>query len=199
MSRVVCCRCWLALPDSDERLDDRVAAHDCLALALRRRHGTMKRLAHIVARVAATAALLGLGTAVAALLVLRVTGDSADVVLSGSMVPALKPGDVAILERVSDASLRVGDVIAYLPPGSTVPRIHRLILVDLPKVQTKGDFNSSADAPVLLTGSTTYRLVGTVPLVGWLWNSRAALWIAAGALLLLLAARALWEEVRPGR
>jgi signal peptidase len=163
----------------------------------------MKRLAHIVARVAATAALLGLGTAVAALLVLRVTGDSADVVLSGSMHPSLEPGDVAILARVPDASLRVGDVIAYLPPGATVPRIHRLISITSTsnglEVETRGDANQMADVPVLLKGSETYRLVGTVPLVGWLWNSRAALWIGAGALLLLLTAGALWQEVRPGR
>jgi signal peptidase I len=110
---------------------------------------------------------------------------SANPVLSGSMRPAIQPGDVAVLERVPVSSLRVGDVLAYRAPDGSY-RLHRLVVVDLPKVQTKGDANQSPDEPVKLVGSDAYRLVAAIPYVGWLLNAKAAVWLVAGLALVFV-------------
>ena len=97
-----------------------------------------------------------------------VGADHGFVILSGSMEPALSPGDVVI---VSDsASVQVGDVITF-DGGDTVPITHRIIGVEDGQYITKGDANENVDGAAVPPANVLGRVVLTIPLVGYviLW------------------------------
>jgi len=206
-ARVVCCRCRLFIGTDDTPIRELVELHRCPAD--RPKPLPVARYGFAVGRVLAAATAAGVGVLLGAVLLLLVALSlsggrySASVVLSGSMRPGIQPGDVAILQRVPASSLRVGDVIAYLPPGQTVARIHRLISVKSTtaglEIQSRGDAAGISDTPVLLQGSEAYRLVAVVPYLGWVWNARAWIWIVAGLALFAAFGLALAGEVRMRR
>src|SRR4029078_3459207 len=71
------------------------------------------------------------------------------VVLTGSMEPGIKPGDVVLMQRVSDPStLPVGRVVVGRDDerdgGSYV---HRVVRIEGANLVTKGDANQSEDSP----------------------------------------------------
>ncbi|GAA2865146.1 hypothetical protein Acy02nite_13690 [Actinoplanes cyaneus] len=99
--------------------------------------------------VVALAGVLGLGGA----------GWSAVVVASGSMRPAIRPGDVVLTAPAH--RLRVGSVVTYRKPGR--PMLHRVVGVDAHgRLITRGDANAVADAaPVpreAVTGVARWRV-----------------------------------------
>ena len=51
------------------------------------------------------------------------------VVLSGSMEPAFKRGDLLFLTLKPSRPLRVGDITVYNVPGAAIPIVHRVIEV----------------------------------------------------------------------
>lgn len=106
-------------------------------------------------------------------------------VLSGSMRPTISPGDVAVTQPVPISSLRVGDVIAFYPPGRTQADLHRIVALQNGTIRTRGDANSADDPWILRpSGTTAYRLVAVVPFAGWLTPLR---WPALLLAALLLA------------
>ena len=113
-----------------------------------------------------------------------------DPVLSGSMRPKIEPGDLAVLSPVPVNTLRVGEVIAYLPPNHVTPVMHRIIDLNSQGVITKGDDNSVADpwGRVALRGATVEHLAGVIPDAGWLTNIRSQLMLGIGAVLILIVA-----------
>ncbi len=119
-------------------------------------------------------------------------------VLSGSMRPGIQPGDIAVLRPVSVQQLRVGEVIAYLPPNETTPVMHRIVSLDAQGIVTKGDANSVADpwGRVQMRSATVDLLVAVVPAVGLLLEIRRELLIAAGGVLLFAATLAIWRASR---
>jgi len=131
-------------------------------------------------------------------------------VLSGSMRPAIQPGDVVITQRVPVTDLRVRDVVVFYPPGQNAHQIvHRIVVLSVTKgttsITTWGDANLVADAAVFsLKGTTAYRVVRVVPLVGypavWLQNgSRGLLAIALGIILLIAAALTILGADKPAK
>lgn len=81
--------------------------------------------------------------------------DGAYVVLSGSMVPFFRAGDVIFVDSVPSDSLQVGDVVTFrAKPGSNVLITHRVteVLEEGGRVRyrTQGDANSDPD-PFLVT------------------------------------------------
>lgn len=125
-------------------------------------------------------------------------------VLSNSMRPTLSAGDLAITQAVPIASLRVGDAIAFYPPGETAPVLHRIASLESTTagvvITTRGDANPVADQwHVTLVGTTAYRLVAVVPFLGWLTELQRLALVLAGVLLLLAILRELEEEVRKAR
>jgi signal peptidase I len=69
---------------------------------------------------------------------------------TGSMRPILEPGDVAIMRPEPLSQLRVGQIVAFHPPGEpTVTVIHRVVTIDRhgrgAVIQTKGDANDAID------------------------------------------------------
>jgi signal peptidase len=90
--------------------------------------------------------------------------DDGFVVLSGSMEPALSPGDVVIVD--ASVPVKIGDVITYRTGADTVPTTHRVVGVQDSGYETKGDANENADAGVVGPEAVIGRVVLTIPVVG---------------------------------
>src|SRR3954451_10569388 len=70
-------------------------------------------------------------------------------VLTGSMAPTFRPGDVVVTQPVPTRSLRVGEVVVVVPPGEQSAFAHRIIAIsgpaEHPTIRTQGDANTSPD------------------------------------------------------
>ncbi len=168
---------------------------------------------HLAARAAAATATLVVVVAIGALLVVpKATGGAALTVLTGSMRPALAPGDVAVVRGITAdqvcSQVSVGQIITYLPaPGSPDLVTHRVVglsVGDYPdgaacQLVTRGDANSTVDDPVSpaqVRGVLMYR-VPTVGLVrGWVGEHAQTVMIAAA---LAAIAYGLWTTLRRPR
>ena len=120
-----------------------------------------------------------------------VLGLSMTSVLSESMAPEFRRGDLVITRLVSAQALRVGDVPVVVPPGGTVPYMHRVVSLDAPAgspvvLRTKGDANEAPDAwtAELTTGEVPV-VVGAVPGLGRLTLSGQPPALHAGLVALL--------------
>lgn len=97
-----------------------------------------------------------------------------EIIQSGSMSPTLRIGGVAVVSPEPVSAVRVGQIIAFHPPGmGDYVRIHRVVsVVDRGGqvwVSTKGDANNTPDpGPVRLVGKTAYSEHYFVPYVGYL-------------------------------
>src|SRR3712207_2565699 len=96
-----------------------------------------------------------------------VIGWQSTVVLSGSMRPALEPGDVAVVRPVPTADLEPGQVVLADDPD--LPgrlRLHRIVAVEAGGLRLRGDANPAADSslvdPSAVHGIGTLRL----PMIG---------------------------------
>ena len=92
-----------------------------------------------------------------------VGADEGYVVLSGSMEPALSPGDVVIVD--ASGPVGVGDIITYRT-GDTVPTTHRVVGERDGGYETKGDANDNVDAGLVAPDAVVGRVVITIPLLG---------------------------------
>lgn len=91
-------------------------------------------------------------------------------VQSGSMVPAIKKGDLVAVQRTPTRDLRVGDVITYTSPDDPgVTYTHRIVALtgDMAgRVVTKGDANEVAD-PAVYPAQIIGRVERVVPYAGF--------------------------------
>ena len=92
-------------------------------------------------------------------------------VQTGSMIPALEPGDLTVVTRVPTDALIPGDIVTFVNPDDAKQTItHRI--VELPNVMngdrfvTKGDANNATDAPIL-PGAIIGKVDAHVPYVGY--------------------------------
>lgn len=165
-----------------------------------RRRGPVARVVSVVVGVVMVALVVLAGAVV---VVPRVLGATPLTVLSGSMEPALSPGDVVVVRPVDPDELRTGDVVTVQPvSGDPTLVTHRVVQVDrdgtdVTGLVTRGDANGAADAP-LVPDQLMGRVAYSVPLVGHAanvsWGPTAVTVLAVA--LLVYAAVAL---VRPGR
>jgi signal peptidase len=134
-----------------------------------------------VARVVSSVLLIG----VVLLILVATTGMALGawrftVIDTGSMRPALNPGDVAVLTSEPIADLRRGQIVAFHPPGE--PRLtvtHRVFSVQRTSegiiIKTKGDANNATDAwRARITSATVWRESLKLPKVGYLvaWSQQ---------------------------
>ncbi|SIS17789.1 signal peptidase I [Natronorubrum thiooxidans] len=72
------------------------------------------------------------------------------VVLSGSMSPAIDPGDVVIVADRAPATIETNDVITFTRGTEETPVTHRVVGVEASETgvafETRGDANSNVDA-----------------------------------------------------
>jgi signal peptidase I len=117
-------------------------------------------------------------------------------VMSASMEPTIKTGDIVVLKKL-DRAPRVGDVVAVSVPPSIRTRfgyppviIHRIIGIDADGVvTTKGDAFKDPDPFDVPSSALDTTVVATLPAAGrvfaFLGSTLGLLWLAGGALLLI--------------
>jgi signal peptidase len=92
------------------------------------------------------------------------------VIVSGSMNPYMKVGDVAIVGKISAVSIEVGDVIEFRRSDQTRV-LHRVIAISeaggMRVFETKGDANNDPDTNLVAPENVVGRMVGLVPKIGW--------------------------------
>jgi signal peptidase len=95
-------------------------------------------------------------------------GFTPTIIASGSMIPTLDPGDIAIIISVSPQTIRIGDIIQYQTTDMMV--IHRV--TDTYRAGgtrwfiTKGDANTEPDEPVN-QNQVIGKSIFTIPQLGW--------------------------------
>lgn len=91
------------------------------------------------------------------------------VILSGSMEPGIKKGDVVLIKKMPGEKAKAGDVIQFRHENIMV--LHRVIGVEEKDgrslFRTKGDANKSADSDPVQPDQVKGRLVSVIPKAGW--------------------------------
>ncbi|MCU1574980.1 MAG: hypothetical protein JWO93_3062, partial [Micrococcaceae bacterium] len=138
---------------------------------------TGRALARLIGRLGSAAGTVLVVMAIAAFVLLalgpRLLGYQTSTMLTGSMAPLIKPGDVVVSLPVAVNDLAVGDIITYhIPVEDQRVETHRIVGLTTnadgsTAVQTKGDANNGVDPwTATLQGSTVYRQVATIPHLG---------------------------------
>ena len=158
-------------------------------------------------RLAGQAATLVAASAIALLVGLAVlpgmVGFHSVVVLSGSMVPTLNVGDVAVTKAAVTSQLVVGDVITYRAGSGLIT--HRIIDIeespDGRLFHTQGDANASPDTHPTPEAAVVAKLAYRIPRVGFLMGladtqTGMFLFIGGPAAILLLMWAKDWDKKR---
>jgi signal peptidase I len=92
-------------------------------------------------------------------------------IASGSMRPEMEVGDVAVIAKVPDNKLQVGDVIEFRK-SETMNVVHRIVDIQEQGGKrvfiTKGDANSEPDSEPVLAANVIGKVVFQVPKIGWI-------------------------------
>ncbi|WP_067501717.1 signal peptidase I [Actinoplanes sp. TFC3] len=142
------------------------------------------------ARVAACAVLAFVAATALWSLAPLAAGLRSDVVMSGSMAPALRPGDVVVAVPVDARTLRPGQIIVFRDPAAAGRLVvHRFIrYAPSGALITKGDANTAEDGtPVprsAVAGLARVRIPGAGLARYWFVTSHTG-YLAVAALALL--------------
>lgn len=94
-------------------------------------------------------------------------------VLTGSMNPKIKPGDIVIDKSVSSESIKVGDVITY-KAGEDMLITHRVIEMIQESgrtlYKTKGDANNTDDGKPIAYEQVVGKVAYRIPYAGYISN-----------------------------
>ena len=132
-------------------------------------------------------------------------------ILTGSMVPDLPIGSVAISEREPLASLTLGQIALLHPPSDpSVTYVHKIVWLKKTssgtEIRTRGVANPTEDPwTVRVESPVVYVVKHDVPLVGyastWLRSAkgRAMALLAAGLLSIVLVASFIRDEIKKRR
>ena len=92
------------------------------------------------------------------------------VIVSGSMSPLIKPGDLVIIAKVFPYRIRVGDIIQFWDGEEFI--VHRVIGIkrygDTLFFMTKGDANEVMDQDLVHQSNVMGKLVLIIPKIGWI-------------------------------
>jgi signal peptidase len=91
------------------------------------------------------------------------------VILTGSMIPNINPGDMPLIRKCSIEEIKVGDIIAYDLENFTV--VHRVITIindhSVITLITKGDANKTPDKESVTKEQLIGKLQFNIPYVGY--------------------------------
>lgn len=111
------------------------------------------------------------------------------VILSGSMTPSYKVGDIAYYHQVSEEELKEGDVIAF-KNDSDVVVAHRLnsINTESKTYETKGDANDTPDGEEITYDNILGKIMNIkIPIVGYyIWFVNKHIYVV-GIMIFLIA------------
>lgn len=94
------------------------------------------------------------------------------VVLTGSMQPLIKPGDIVIVKKIGEQdreNINIGEIIQFRNLEQEISITHRVINIDHKeglKYQTKGDHNSSPDGDLVMPKAVRGKIISVVPKLG---------------------------------
>ncbi|MCG8485664.1 MAG: signal peptidase I [Clostridia bacterium] len=93
-------------------------------------------------------------------------------ILSGSMRPALEPGDMIFIQSIPSDDVQVGDVITFWADQDTLIT-HRVVEIigknkGEIKYKTKGDANQAADQPYINESMLLGKMIFTIPKGGYI-------------------------------
>lgn len=108
---------------------------------------------------------LGINKAVTHNPIPKFFGISPLIVLSGSMEPALYPGDVIVIHEKAADQYQIGDIVTYLK--GTTAFTHRIISQENGVFTLKGDNNNVADE-FLAAEKFEGKMVFRIPQMGYL-------------------------------
>ncbi|MDD2402402.1 MAG: signal peptidase I [Clostridia bacterium] len=93
------------------------------------------------------------------------------VIVTGSMEPIIKPGDIVLMEKIKGKEAKLDDVIQYYDTEEEINITHRVISFNEGKektLMTKGDNNSCSDFSPIEFSQVKGRMIATIPKIGWL-------------------------------
>lgn len=93
------------------------------------------------------------------------------VIVTGSMEPEIKPGDIVLLKKITGEEAKIGDVIQYYHQEEKIYITHRVIAINREKettLETKGDNNSSPDFTPVTLAQVKGKVMKIIPKVGWI-------------------------------
>jgi signal peptidase I, archaeal type len=141
-----------------------------------------------------------------------VGADQGYVVLSGSMEPAMSPGDAVIVNDVPASEIEQNDVITFGGQGDGTPTTHRVIEVverdGTTAFRTKGDANEDPDATLVTPDQVQGKVMSVgghllvIPFIGYVINfagtqSGFVLFFALPVMLFVL--NEIWNVVTAAR
>jgi signal peptidase len=102
-----------------------------------------------------------------------VLGYRSFTVLTGSMVPTLRVGDVVVEKAVRPEQVRIGDIVTFRDPARRGRLItHRVTSIAIrggqAAVHTKGDANTAGEEWSIATTEQLGRVVHRVPAIGYI-------------------------------
>jgi signal peptidase I len=126
------------------------------------------------------------------------------VVLSGSMEPALRTGDVSVVRSIAPLDARTGDIVTFRDPDNADRLItHRVramrVQGDAVVFRTRGDANNISERWRVPANGEIGRLMYRIPKLGWVLSyarSKGVFVLLLGgalALLLVLELTAIWR------
>ena len=178
-----------------------------VALSSPQRPRRARRIVSVIATAAcAFAATIALATALPSL-----AGFQALTVLSDSMRPTLRAGDVVVDRKIDPLEAKVGDVVTFRSPESGGKLItHRIVRMKTRgrtiEFETRGDANTGSETWSLPTSGTIGRVQYRIPKLGYLTNlagsrfGRLAFLVLPVVLLGVLELKRIWwpsERTRP--
>ena len=98
-------------------------------------------------------------------------GWRTEVVISGSMEPAIRTGSIVIARPTLPEAIRTGDVIMFFSPDRKSLTTHRVVGVESDsglRFITRGDANKNADMNAVEPGQVVGTVVHTIPYIGHL-------------------------------
>jgi len=102
------------------------------------------------------------------------------VVLSGSMEPALPVGSAILVRPVDPQAVSVGDIITYRQKGSTDFVTHRVVEVNREgstvSFRTQGDANGGPDPAAVAPDAVEGRVWASIPYLGYVARYARHLW-----------------------
>ena len=118
-------------------------------------------------------------------------GYQSFIVLTGSMEPEIKPGDIVVIKEVNGQNLQVGDIITYSIKNTTQTVTHRIIEVVNKDgsiyYKTKGDNNNAADSELIESQKVVGKLALKFDQLGTVFSGFATTGGIAFIVLIVLA------------
>ncbi|MFD2841281.1 signal peptidase I [Populibacterium corticicola] len=161
-----------------------------------RRHAYTRRLqplpSQLLSRILKLTLVGFFGLLIFVLIVLpRVRGGATYTVLTGSMAPAIHPGDLVATQSVNFEDIKVGDIVVYqLESGQPTTVTHRVTAftwtaAGTKTLTTRGDANNVTDSLPVRAEQIHGKVMYVVPKIGYLTNLGTA---RVRSLLLLVTA-----------